>query len=71
LDTNYSPIKGGEVNFKIESEVVGLNDKKEKLIIDIKTNGTISPKNCFLEALKVCQSSLNDLTNSLINNKII
>jgi DNA-directed RNA polymerase subunit alpha len=71
LDTNYSPIKGREVNFKIEAEVVGLNDKKEKLIVDIKTNGTISPKNCLLEALKVCQNSLNDLTNSLINNKII
>jgi DNA-directed RNA polymerase subunit alpha len=48
LDSDYSPIRGGTVNFHVEEIITNLSEKEEKLSLEISTNGMLSP----LEALR-------------------
>ncbi|CAG8605809.1 7540_t:CDS:2 [Ambispora gerdemannii] len=68
LDTDYSPIKGGRVNFQKKAVVVGLAKEKEELILTINTNGAIKPKKALGEALELSQELFAKIAN-LINKE--
>ena len=65
LDTIFMPVQ--KVDFKIENTYDAVNNITEKLIIDIWTNGSISPN----EALESAAQIVIDLFTLLINNKNI
>lgn len=65
LDTIFMPVQ--KVNFKIENIYDSFNNISERLLIDIWTNGSISPN----DALKAASQTIIDLFTSLINNKDI
>lgn len=66
FDTDYSPIKGGQVNFQVNSVVISPTKKEEELTLAINTDGAIKPKKALQEALEVSQNSFNEIAN-LIN----
>ena len=63
LDTIFMPVQ--TVDFKIENVYDTTNNITERILIDIGTNGSISPK----EALKSASQIIINLFTSLINNK--
>lgn len=63
LDTIFMPVQ--KVDFKIESVYDASNNINERLVLDIWTNGSISPN----EALESASQIIIDLFTSLINNK--
>jgi DNA-directed RNA polymerase subunit alpha len=63
LDTIFMPVQ--KVDFKIENVYDTNNNINEKLLLDIWTNGSISPK----EALQSAAQIIIDLFGLLINNK--
>ena len=63
IDSIFSPVLA--VGFNVESVRVGKMTNWDKLIIDITTNGTISPENAFNESVKI----LIEQFNSLIGEK--
>jgi len=63
LDTIFMPVQ--KVDFKIENVYDTTNNINERLLIDIWTNGSISPN----EALESAAQIIIDLFTSLINNK--
>jgi DNA-directed RNA polymerase subunit alpha len=65
LDTIFMPVQ--KVDFKIESVYDTNNNIIEKLLLDIWTNGSISPN----EALESAAQIIIDLFGLLINNKEI
>lgn len=65
LDTVFMPIQ--KVDFKIENVYDTNNDNKERLFLDIWTNGSISPN----EALKSASTIIIDLFTVLTQNTII
>ena len=52
VDTFFIPIK--KVNYKIKAIRDTVGNLKESLIIEIVTNGTITPKRAFLQGLNSC-----------------
>ncbi|CAI2162221.1 12450_t:CDS:2 [Funneliformis geosporum] len=69
LDTNYSPIKGGQVNFQVDPVITDLDQKKEeKLILTFNTNGCVKPKKVLQEALEVALNSFSHISK-LIDEK--
>jgi DNA-directed RNA polymerase subunit alpha len=65
LDTVFMPVQ--KVDFKIENVYETTSDVSERLLIDIWTNGSISPN----EALESAAQIIIDLFTSLINNENI
>lgn len=63
LDTIFMPVQ--KVDFKIENIYDTANNITERVLIDIWTNGSISPK----EAIKSASQIIINLFTSLINNK--
>jgi DNA-directed RNA polymerase subunit alpha len=63
LDTIFMPVQ--KVDFKIENVYDSANTITERLLLDIWTNGSISPN----EALKSAAQIIINLFTSLINNK--
>ena len=63
LDTIFMPVQ--KVDFKIENVYDTTNTVNERLLIDIWTNGSISPN----DALKSASQIIIDLFTLLINNK--
>jgi DNA-directed RNA polymerase subunit alpha len=63
LDTIFMPVQ--KVDFKIENVYDSVNNISERLLLDIWTNGSISPN----EALESAAQVILDLFTSLINNK--
>jgi len=63
LDANFSPIK--RVNYKVEETRVGRVTNFDKLIMEIWTDGTISPRDALLKA----SSTLVDYFNQIVNPK--
>jgi len=61
LDTIFSPVK--KVSFKVENTRVGQMTNFDKLILDIKTNGSIKPKDALSQASKI----INDYMALLID----
>lgn len=65
LDTIFMPVQ--KVDFKIENVYDTTNRIHERLIVDIWTNGSISPK----DAITVASQIIIDLFTALINTKKI
>ena len=63
LDTIFMPVQ--KVDFKIENVYDSSNNITERVLLDIWTNGSISPN----DALKSASQMIIDLFTSLINNK--
>jgi DNA-directed RNA polymerase subunit alpha len=63
LDTIFMPVQ--KVDFKIENVYDAANNISERLLVDIWTNGSISPN----EALESASQIIIDLFTLLINNK--
>jgi DNA-directed RNA polymerase subunit alpha len=63
LDTIFMPVQ--KVDFKIENVYDTNNNISEKLLLDIWTNGSISPN----DALQSAAQSIIDLFGLLLNNK--
>ena len=57
IDAIYSPVR--RVRFKVEDTRVGQKTNYDKLILDIWTNGTISPELALVEAAKILRKHLN------------
>lgn len=53
IDTIFTPIK--RVTFKTENMRVGKRTDFDKLLLEIETDQTISPKEAFLQAVKILQ----------------
>ena len=65
LDAIFMPIH--KVDFKIENISDKTNEQKESLILDIWTNGSISPEDAVYNASKI----IVDLFSSILKNKFI
>jgi DNA-directed RNA polymerase subunit alpha len=63
LDTIFMPVQ--KVDFKIENVYDAVNNISERLLLDIWTNGSISPNDALESAAKI----IIDLFTLLINNK--
>jgi len=61
LDANYTPVK--RVNFNIENARVGQITDYDKLILEIWTNGSMSPKDALLYASHILQRHLDIFVN--------
>ncbi|MFC1658733.1 DNA-directed RNA polymerase subunit alpha [Candidatus Omnitrophota bacterium] len=61
VDSIFSPVK--QVNFSVENTRVGQRMDYEKLILDIWTNGGISPKDALLYASNILQRHLDIFVN--------
>jgi len=61
LDANYTPVK--RINFNVENARVGQITDYDKLILDIWTNGSISPKEALLYASHILQRHLDIFVN--------
>jgi len=61
IDSIFSPIK--KVNFFVENTRVGQKTDYDKLILEITTNGAISPKDALLYASNIMQRHLDIFVN--------
>jgi len=61
IDSIFTPIK--KVNFSVENTRVGQRTDYDKLILDITTNGSISPKDALLYASNILQRHLDIFVN--------
>jgi DNA-directed RNA polymerase subunit alpha len=57
LDANFSPVK--RVRYRVEDTRVGKITNYDKLILEIWTDGTISPENALVDASKIYRKHLN------------
>jgi DNA-directed RNA polymerase subunit alpha len=57
VDSIYSPVQ--RVRFKVEETRVGQRTNYDKLVMDIWTNGTVSPEMGLVEAAKILRKHLN------------
>lgn len=57
VDSSFSPIK--RVRYKVENTRVGKLTNYERLILEIWTNGTITPEEALTEASKILRKHLN------------
>lgn len=51
IDTNFSPVK--KVNFEVSSSDVAPFPKREKLVLELFTNGSLSPRQVLKEGVKI------------------
>src|SRR3989344_2788782 len=61
VDSIFSPVK--RVAFKVEDTRVGQITDYDRLIVDIWTNGSMSPKDAILYAANIYQQQLNVFVN--------
>ncbi len=61
VDTTYTPVK--KVAFRVENTRVGQRTDFEKLIVEIKTDGTIHPEKAIKEAAKIMVQHLMLITD--------
>lgn len=66
LDTLYNPVK--KVSFTVENARIGQQTDYDKLILEVETNGTISPKDAVGIAAKILQSQLNIFVSFDVNS---
>jgi len=57
IDALYSPVQ--RVRYKVENTRVGQKTNYDKLILDIWSNGTLSPEMSLVEAAKILRKHLN------------
>lgn len=60
IDAIFSPVK--KVNFKVENMRVGKRTDFDKLTLEIETDGTLSPKEAFLEACQILRDHFDFLS---------
>ncbi len=60
LDAIYTPIR--RVNYTIENMRVGKRTDFEKIILEVATDGSISPKDAFAQAVKILSDQFSVLT---------
>lgn len=60
LDAMYSPVLA--VNFKVENMRVGDKTDYNRIIFDIETDGSITPKDAFKQAAQILKDQFNELT---------
>jgi DNA-directed RNA polymerase subunit alpha len=65
IDSVFSPVT--LVSIDVENTRVGKMTNWDKLILNVKTDGTITPENAFNEAVKILVEQFNSLL-SLKNN---
>ncbi|NDF11664.1 MAG: DNA-directed RNA polymerase subunit alpha [Proteobacteria bacterium] len=61
IDALYSPVR--QVSYKVEEARVGQVTDYDKLILNVETNGTISPENAVAFAAKIIQDQLQVFVN--------
>ncbi|MFA5961720.1 MAG: DNA-directed RNA polymerase subunit alpha [Parcubacteria group bacterium] len=61
LDAIYTPIR--RVNYTIENMRVGKRTDFEKIILEVATDGSISPKDAFAQAVKILGDQFSVLTS--------
>ena len=61
LDTLYNPVK--KVSFTVENARIGQQTDYDRLILEVETNGTITPEDAVGIAAKILQSQLNVFVN--------
>jgi len=61
IDSIFTPVK--KVNFSVENTRVGQRTDYDKIILEIWTNGAISPKDAFLYASNILQRHLDIFVN--------
>ncbi|MCM8799852.1 MAG: DNA-directed RNA polymerase subunit alpha [Candidatus Omnitrophica bacterium] len=61
IDSIFTPVK--KVNFEVENVRVGQRTDYEKLILEIWTNGVVSPKDALLHAANILQRHLDIFVN--------
>jgi DNA-directed RNA polymerase subunit alpha len=57
VDAIYSPVQ--RVKYKVEETRVGQKTNYDKLVMEIWTNGTVSPEMALVEAAKILRKHLN------------
>jgi len=57
IDAIYSPVQ--RVRYKVEETRVGQRTNYDKLVLDIWTNGTVTPEMALVEAAKILRKHLN------------
>jgi len=57
IDTNFSPVK--KVNFEVSSSDVAPFPKREKVTLEIFTNGSLSPKQVLKDGVKIIDYYIN------------
>lgn len=67
VDAIYTPIR--KVNFKTENMRVGKRIDFDKLILEIETDGTITPEEAFSDALNILRKHVDFFQSSLSPNK--
>ncbi|MEX2144771.1 MAG: DNA-directed RNA polymerase subunit alpha [Candidatus Spechtbacterales bacterium] len=65
LDAVFSPVK--KVNFEVENMRVGDRTDYNRLVMDITTDGTVSPQDAFMQAAKVMLEHFNLFLSSTEN----
>jgi DNA-directed RNA polymerase subunit alpha len=69
IDANFSPVT--RVKYEIEPTRVGQRNDYDKLILDVFTDGSISPENALAEAAKIAKDHFSIFINfdeSLVNS---
>ncbi|MBF0611077.1 MAG: DNA-directed RNA polymerase subunit alpha [Magnetococcales bacterium] len=61
VDASYSPVK--RVAYRVESARVGQQTDYDKLIMEVETNGVVSPEDALAYAAKILQDQLNPFIN--------
>ena len=61
LDARFSPVE--RVNFKVEETRVGRVTNYNKLVLEVWTDGTITPKNALAQAAKILMSYFEQIVN--------
>lgn len=64
IDSNYSPVKN--VSYKIDLVVVDLDKQEERLVLNITTDGSITPKEALINALKISETINKSLINKML-----
>jgi DNA-directed RNA polymerase subunit alpha len=57
VDANFSPVQ--RVRYSIEETRVGQKTNYDKLILEVWTNGTVTPEMALVEAAKILRKHLN------------
>lgn len=61
VDASFNPVK--RVSYRVENARVGQQTDLDKLIMEIETNGVISPEDALAYAAKIIQDQLNPFIN--------
>lgn len=61
LDASFSPVS--RVNYKVEETRVGRFTNYDKLVLEVWTDGTVSPKEALLSSAKVLMSYFNQIVS--------